>query len=72
MTSSSDADRPQPIITSRTVAAEHIRIESSKPFRDVCAALESAVPRLDPGIIELLADGDIVAPACRRMPLLQC
>jgi uncharacterized protein (DUF302 family) len=59
MTASSEPDPPSPTLTSRTVTAEHIRIESSKPFRDVCAALESAVPRLDPGILELLADGNI-------------
>ena len=59
MTASSEADRPPPTITRRTVASEHIRIESSKPFRDVCAALERAVPRLDPEILQLLADGNI-------------
>jgi uncharacterized protein (DUF302 family) len=59
MTASSEADRPPPTITRRTVTCEHIRIESSEPFRDVCAALERAVPRLDPEILQLLADGDI-------------
>jgi hypothetical protein len=57
MTASSD--RPPPTITSRTATVQHIRIESSKPFHDVCAALESAVPRLDPAILKLLPDGDI-------------
>jgi uncharacterized protein (DUF302 family) len=59
MTASSEADRPPPTITSLTATAEHIRIESSKPFRDVRAALERTVPQLDPGILKLLADGDI-------------
>jgi hypothetical protein len=47
-----------PTLTSRTVTVEHIRIDSAKPFADVCAALEGAVPRLDPEIPKLLADGD--------------
>jgi uncharacterized protein (DUF302 family) len=59
MTALSEADRSPPTITSRITTAEHIRIESSKPFRDVCAALERAVPPLDPGILKLLAIGDI-------------
>jgi uncharacterized protein (DUF302 family) len=59
MTASSEVDLLPPILTSRTVTVDHIRIESSKPFREVCAALERAVPQLDPEILELLADGDI-------------
>jgi hypothetical protein len=58
MNDSSEADPPPPTLTSRSVTVEHIRIESSKPFPEVCAALERAVPRLDPGILKLLADGD--------------
>jgi hypothetical protein len=57
MPASSEA--PPPTLTSRTVTFEHISIESSKPFRDVCAALEMAVPPLDPAILNLLADGDV-------------
>jgi hypothetical protein len=41
------------------VAVEHIRIESSKSFADVRAALERSVPRLDPGLVKALADGDV-------------
>jgi hypothetical protein len=59
MTASSEADPPPPTLTSQIVTVEHIRIESSKPFPDMCAALERAVPRLDPGILKLLGDGDI-------------
>jgi hypothetical protein len=59
MTASSEAVSLPPTLTSRTVRSEHIRIESSKAFRDVCAALERAVPPLDPEILKLLADGDI-------------
>jgi hypothetical protein len=68
MTASSEADPLPPILTSRTVTSKHIRIESSKPFRDVCAALEMAVPRLDPGILKLLADGDIERVDHEREP----
>jgi hypothetical protein len=59
MTAFSESDRRLPTITSLTATAKHIRIESSKPFRDVCVALESTVPQLDPRILKLLADGDI-------------
>jgi uncharacterized protein (DUF302 family) len=59
MTAASEADRPPPTLTSRTVTSEHIRIESSKAFRDACVALEGAVPELDPEILKLLAAGNI-------------
>jgi hypothetical protein len=59
MTAASEADPSLPTVASRSVTVEHIRIESSKPFPDVRAALERAVPRLDPGILELLANGDV-------------
>jgi len=59
MTTSSNTDPSSPTLTSRTVIVEHIRIESSKPFSDVCAVLERVVPRLDPEILERLAAGDI-------------
>jgi hypothetical protein len=55
----SESDRPLPKITRLAVTAKHIRIESFQPYHDVCAALETAVPQLDPGILKLLADGDI-------------
>jgi hypothetical protein len=53
------ADPALPTIASRTVTVEHVRIESSKPFPDVCGALEGALPRLDPELLELLAAGDV-------------
>ena len=43
----------------RTIAVEHIRIESARAFADVRAALERSVPRLDPGIAKALADGNV-------------
>jgi uncharacterized protein (DUF302 family) len=48
----------QPAVTSRTIAVEHIRIASSRPFAEVRQRLESAVPQLDPSIFETLARGD--------------
>jgi 23S rRNA G2445 N2-methylase RlmL len=48
----------QPTVTSRTIAVEHIRIASSRPFAEVRQRLESAVPQLDPSIFETLARGD--------------
>jgi hypothetical protein len=59
MTVPSESDRPPPKVTSLTTTARHIRIESSRPFREVRDALESTVPQLDWGILKLLADGDI-------------
>ena len=58
MTASSNADPSSPTLTSRTVTVEHVRIESSKPFPEVRAALEKTVPALDPEILKRLAAGD--------------
>jgi hypothetical protein len=59
MTTSSNTEPSSPTLTSRTVTVEHIRIESSKPFAEVRAALEKAVPPLDPELLERLAAGDL-------------
>jgi len=45
-------------ITSRTIAVEHVRITSSRPFAQVRAALEADLPPLDPSIMGLLASGN--------------
>jgi len=50
---------PDPVITQRTAHVEHIKIESSKPFAEVKAALEELVPPLDPEVPEALRQGDI-------------
>ena len=50
---------PDPVITQRTVHVEHIKIEISKPFAEVKAALEELVPTLDSTIPEALRQGDI-------------
>ena len=48
----------EPTVTRRTLQVEHVKINSSKKFAEVEAALESAVPRLDPEILVALAKGD--------------
>ena len=45
-------------VTSRTIAVEHIRISSGRPFAEVRRKLEGAVPKLDKSIAEALSDGD--------------
>ena len=45
-------------VTSRTIAVEHIRISSGRPFAQVRRKLEDTVPRLDTGIAEALDNGD--------------
>lgn len=49
-----------PSIVRLPVQVEHIRIESTKRFAEVKAALERLVPPLDPTIPEALRRGDIV------------
>lgn len=45
-------------VTRRMLQVEHIRVETTKKFADVVAALEGNVPQLDPAIGEALAQGD--------------
>ena len=42
----------------RTIAVEHIRISSGRPFAEVRRKLEGTVPELDTGIAEALWKGD--------------
>src|SRR6202034_3419338 len=48
----------QSFVTSRTIAVEHIRISSGRPFAEVRRKLEGTVPKLDTGIAEVLQSGD--------------
>jgi len=48
----------QASITSQTIAVEHIRISTGRPFAEVRRSLESTVPRLDTDIAEALGRGD--------------
>jgi hypothetical protein len=51
--------KEHPIMTTQTIAVEHVRIESAKSFADVRAALERTVPRLDPSLAKALDEGDV-------------
>ena len=48
----------QASITSQTIAVEHIRISSRRPFAEVRRKLEGTVPKLDTGIAEVLRSAD--------------
>jgi uncharacterized protein (DUF302 family) len=43
----------------RAIQIEHVTLRSNKPFVTVKANLERLVPKLDEGIFQLVADGDI-------------
>jgi hypothetical protein len=45
-------------VTSQTIAVEHIRISSRRPFAEVRRKLEDTVPQLDTGIAQVLRSGD--------------
>src|SRR5580700_7112417 len=45
-------------LTRQALQVEHIKMETTKKFADVEAALERIVPQLDPAIAEALANGD--------------
>jgi hypothetical protein len=47
-----------PIVTQHVLQIEHIRINSKKTFAQVAAALDGAVPQLDPAIPKALANGE--------------
>jgi len=51
-------DATQTSLTARTIAIEHIRISSGRPFAAVRRKLEDTVPKLDTGIAEALRSGD--------------
>jgi uncharacterized protein (DUF302 family) len=48
----------QASVTSRTIAVEHIRISSRRPFAEVRRKLGGILPKLDTGIAEVLQSGD--------------
>ena len=45
-------------VAARTIAVEHIRISSDRPFVEVRRKLEATVPRLDTEIAEVLRSGN--------------
>ena len=48
----------QSTVTSRTIAVDHIKIESGKKFEEVRRALEETIPKLNPAVGEFLRKGD--------------
>jgi hypothetical protein len=48
----------QSTVTSRTIAAEHIKIESKKNFEKVRKAFEERIPKLNPAVGDFLRRGD--------------
>jgi uncharacterized protein (DUF302 family) len=50
--------RPRSSVASRTVAVEHIRVSSGRPFAQVRQKLEAILPKLDTSIAEALGSGD--------------
>jgi hypothetical protein len=49
---------PDPLVSQQIIQVEHIKIECTKSFSAVKAALESSVPQLDVGILALLQQGE--------------
>jgi hypothetical protein len=49
---------PRSSVTSRTIAVEHIRVSSGRPFSQVRQKLEATLPKLDTSIAEALGSGD--------------
>jgi hypothetical protein len=48
----------QVVLTSQTIAVEHITIASKRPFAEVRRKLEGVLPKLDASIAEALRRGD--------------
>jgi uncharacterized protein (DUF302 family) len=57
-TTTPEQNMADPSVTPRVLQVEHIKMETTKRFADVAAALERSVPQLDPAISEALANGD--------------
>jgi hypothetical protein len=47
-----------PVVTRQVVQVEHVKIDSTKTFAQVEAALDGAIPKLDPAIAAALSNGD--------------
>jgi uncharacterized protein (DUF302 family) len=45
-------------VTRQVLQVEHVKIDSPKTFAEVEAALESALPQMDPAVVAALTDGD--------------
>lgn len=53
-----EAAMADPTVTVSVFQVEHVKIDSAKPFAEVEAALDRALPLFDPAISTALADGD--------------
>jgi hypothetical protein len=53
-----EVDMTQSTVTSRTIAVEHIKIESGKSYVEVRRALEGTIPKLNPAVGKFLLKGD--------------
>jgi hypothetical protein len=49
---------PQATLTSHTIAVEHIKIATDRPFAEVRRKLEDTLPKLDASIAAALSSGD--------------
>jgi len=49
---------PRSSVTSRTIAVEHIRVSSVRPFAQVRQKLEATLPKLDKASIAMTGSGD--------------
>ncbi|VFU10094.1 conserved protein of unknown function [Methylocella tundrae] len=47
-----------PVVTERVIEVEHVKIETTKTFEQVEAALDGALPPIDPAIAAALTNGD--------------
>lgn len=54
----SENDREFGLVTTHTIQVVHVKISSRRPFAEVRRNLESAVPRLDAGIVQTLRSGN--------------
>jgi hypothetical protein len=57
MFSASEVAMSNPVVTGRAIEVEHVTIQAEKPFAEVKAALERALPALDQQASLLLRDG---------------
>jgi hypothetical protein len=48
----------EPIVTQQVFQVEHVKIDSTKKFAEVEAALDAAIPQLDPAIGAALTNGE--------------
>jgi hypothetical protein len=62
----------KPVLVQRTIQVEHVKIQSTKSFAEVKAALEGSVPRLDAGVLALVqqSKSECARSELERLPAL--